>query len=183
MSSDSGVARRYAQALFNVALTRETVDIIGSELFQLKSFSDKDKRFVNFLQAPQVLTEHKVALVKSLFTTRLSPSLVYFLLLLIEKERVNLLSRIAQEFETFLESYKGIIRANVVTAVHVDQNYKDRLTASLEKLTGKKIELVHKIDKSIIGGIIVELNYQIIDRSVRSQLNSLKHDLMTVKVF
>ena len=50
------VARRYAQALFNVALSRETIDIVGSELFQLKSFSDKDKRMIDFLKAPQVLT-------------------------------------------------------------------------------------------------------------------------------
>jgi len=171
--SDVFVARRYAEALFNIARMRETVDIIGSELFQLKSFSDKDKRFIGFLQAPQVLTEHKMALVKLLFTTRLSPSLVYFLFLLIEKGRVNLLSSIAREYEKLLESYKGVIKARVTTAVHIDQEYKNKLTEKLERLTGKKIELIHRIDRRIIGGIIVQLDYQVIDRSVRSLLDSL----------
>jgi len=181
--SDTSVARRYAQALFNVALSRETVDIIGSELFQLKSFSDKDRRFIGFLQAPQVLTEHKVGLVKSLFTTRLSPSLVSFLLLLIEKNRVNLLSGIAREFENLLDDHKGLIRARVTTAIHIEQNFKDRLVKSLERITGKKIELIHKIDRKIIGGIVIQLNYRVIDRSVRFQLDSMRHDLMAVKVY
>lgn len=181
--NESIVARRYAQALFNVALSRKTVDIIASELFQLRSFSDKDDRFVNFLQAPQVLTEHKVAMVKSLFTTRLSPSLLSFLLLLIEKERVMLLSLIAQEFEKLLEDYKGLIKAKVTTAVHIDPDYKKNLVEKLEKLTGKKIELVHKIDPGIIGGIIVQLNYRIVDKSVRYQLTALKHELMALKVY
>jgi len=120
---DTHVARRYAQALFNVALSRESIDIIGSELFQLKSFSDKDKRLISFLEAPQVLTEHKVAIVKTLFTTRLSPALLSFVLLLIEKARINLLAEIGREFEKLLEEYKGLIKARVTTAVDIDGDY------------------------------------------------------------
>ncbi len=181
--SDTSIARRYAQALFNVALTRETVDIIGSELFQLKSFSDKDSRFINFLRAPQVLTDHKIAMVKALFTTRLSPSLVSFLMLLIEKDRITYLNEIARVFEKLLEDHKGVIKARVTTAVHIDQDYKDRLVETLQRMTGKKIVLVHKINSDIIGGIIVQLNYQVIDRSVRARLDLLRHDLMAVKVY
>ncbi len=180
---ETHVARRYAQALFNVALSRGSIDIIGSELFQLKSFSDKDKRLISFLEAPQVLTEHKVAIVKTLFTTRLSPALLSFVLLLIEKARINLLAEIGRQFEKLLEEYKGLIKARVTTAVDIDSDYKRRLVDKLEEITGKKIELFHRINKSIIGGIIVQLNYRIIDRSVRFQLSSLKHDLMALKVY
>ncbi len=180
---ETHVARRYAQALFNVALSRGSIDIIGSELFQLKSFSDKDKRLISFLEAPQVLTEHKVAIVKTLFTTRLSPALLSFVLLLIEKARINLLSEIGREFEKLLEEYKGLIKARVTTAVDIDSDYKRRLVDKLEEITGKKIELLHKINSSIIGGIIVQLKHKIIDRSVRFQLSSLKHDLMALKVY
>ncbi len=180
---ETHVARRYAQALFNVALSRETIDIIGSELFQLKSFSDKDKRLIDFLKAPQVLTEHKIAMVKTLFTTRLSPALLSFVLLLIEKARINLLTEISREFEKLLEEHKGFIKARVTTAVDIDNDFKMRLVGKLENITGKKIELVHRINKSIIGGIIVQLNYRVIDHSIRFQLSSLKHDLMALKVY
>lgn len=180
---ETHVARRYAQALFNVALSRETIDIVGSELFQLKSFSDKDKRLIDFLKAPQVLTEHKTAMVKTLFTTRLSPALLSFVLLLIEKARINLLAEISREFEKLLEEHKGLIKARVTTAVDIDSDFKMRLVDKLEDITGMKIELVHRINKSIIGGIIVQLNYRVIDCSVRFQLSCIKHDLMALKVY
>lgn len=180
---DSHVAKRYAHALFNVALKKETIDIISSEIYQLKSFSDKDKQFIGFLAAPQVLTEHKTAMVRTLFTTRLSPSLVSFLLLLIEKGRVDHLGEIAREFEKLVEVFKGLIKARVTTAVHVEDDYKNRLRDKLETVTGKKVEILHRIDKNILGGIIVQLNYNIIDRSVKNQLETLKHDLMSLKVY
>lgn len=180
---DTHVAKRYARALFNVSLKRESIDIIASEIYQLKSFCDKDKRFVSFLSAPQVLTEHKIAMVKTLFTTRLSPSLLSFLLILIEKSRVDHLSEIALEFEKLLEKHKGLIKAKVFTAIHLDDDYKNRLREKIESLTGKQVEIIHKLKKEIMGGIIVQLNYNVIDRSVRRQLDTLKHDLLALKVY
>lgn len=180
---DTHVAKRYAHALFNVALKKGTVDIISSEIYQLKSFYDKDRRFIGFLAAPQVLTEHKIDMVKTLFTTRLSPSLVSFLLLLIEKNRVDHLGEIAREFEKMVEDHKGLIKARVTTAVHIEEDYKNRLRERLEAITGKSVEVLHRIDKKILGGIIVQLNYNIIDNSVKHQLDSLKHDLMSLKVY
>jgi F-type H+-transporting ATPase subunit delta len=179
---DPRVAHRYAQALFSVALSREMVDMVASELFQLKSFSEKDRRFLIFLEAPQVMTDDKVNLIKSLFTTRISQPLVFFLLLLIEKNRIEYLGDIADEFEKILEIYKGIIKARVITAVPVSDEYKQNLKDKLEKLSGDKIEIIHKIDKGIIGGIIVQLNYRIIDRSIRHELDKLRHDLLSLKV-
>ncbi|OGC91275.1 MAG: ATP synthase F1 subunit delta [candidate division Zixibacteria bacterium RBG_16_53_22] len=180
---ETRVAHRYAHALFNVAIARDLVDIIASELFQLRSFIEKDKRLVGFLEAPQVLTEHKVELIKTLFTTRISQPLLSFLLLLIEKGRIEYLSEIAVEFEKLVEGHRGIIRARVTTAVPVTDDFKNRLKIRLEELSRQKIELVHKIDRNIIGGIIVQLNYKIIDHSIRHRIALLRHDLMAIKVY
>ena len=180
---DPRVAHRYAQALFNVAQARDIIDIVASELFQLRSFSEKDKRFINFLEAPQITREHKLALLKSLFTTRLSQPLVSFLLLLVEKSRIEFLGEIASEYEKLLEGFKGVIKARVTTAIALDEDYKRALREKLETKSGKKIEIVHRIDKRIIGGIIVQLEYKIIDRSVRHELNALRHDLLALKVY
>lgn len=180
---ESRVANRYAHALFSVAQARGLMDSMAADLFQLKAFYKGDNKFLLFLKSPQVLTEEKTKLIKTLFTSRLSPSLVSFLLLLIEKSRIEFLDEIADEFEKLLENYKGIIKAVVTTAIPIDDAYKALLRARLEKMTGKKIEIEHKIEKGIIGGIIVQLNYQVIDRSVRHELNTLKHDLLALKVY
>ena len=90
---------------------------------------------------------------------------------------------IGREFEKLLEEHKGLIKARVTTAVDIENDYKELLVRKLEDVTGKKIRLVHSIDDKIIGGIIVQLNNKIIDRSVRFQLSTLKHDLMALKVY
>jgi F-type H+-transporting ATPase subunit delta len=180
---DPRVAHRYAHALFQVAVSREIVDIMASELFQLRTFSEKDKSFLRVLEAPQILKEDKAKLVRSLFTSRLSQPLVSFILLLIEKNRVEFLVDIARDFEELLEDYRDIVKAQVTTAIPVGDEFKELLRIRLEKLTNKKIEILHKIDKGIIGGIIVQMNFKVIDRSVRHELESLRHGLMSLKVY
>jgi F-type H+-transporting ATPase subunit delta len=180
---DPRVAQRYAHALFQVAISRQMVDIMASELFQLRSFSEKDKSFLRVLKAPQILKEDKANLIKSLFASRLSPPLVSFIQLLIEKNRIEFLSDIARDFEERLEDYRNIIKAQVTTAIPVTDDFKEQLRLRLEKLSGKKIEVNHKIDKGIIGGIIVNLKFRIIDHSVKHELESLRHDLMSLKVY
>lgn len=179
---ETKVARRYALALFKTALKSGNLEIIATDVSQLKNFTAKDKRFLNFLEAPQVPDEQKLNLIKELFTTRLAPSLLLFIHLLLDKHRASLLPVIADEFEKLLEDYQGVIKARVVTAVDVDSDYKQRLQAKLEKMTGKKIEIIHKIDKSILGGIIVYLHNRVVDRSVRQQLTVLRQNLAKVKV-
>lgn len=180
---ETRVAHRYAHALFQVAVSRKMVDLIASELFQLRNFTEKDKRFLRFLEAPQILKEEKERLINSMFSASLSKPMVSFILLLIEKNRIEFLVDIARDFEKVLQEHREIIKAQVTTAVPIDDDFQARLRARLEKLTGKKIEMIHKIDKGIIGGIIVQLNFKVIDRSVRYELESLKHDLMSLKVY
>jgi len=180
---ETQVARRYAQALFKTGLGSGNLDIIAADIHQLRSFAIKDKSFLEFLEAPQVLTEHKVAVLRSLFTTRLAPRLLLFLELLLEKHRTALLSDIVNQFERLIEDYKGLIKARIVTATYLTDEEKARLKEKLEKISGKKIDIIHKIDESIIGGVVVYLHNHVIDRSIRYQLEVLRQDLLEVKVY
>lgn len=179
---ETRVARRYALALFKSAIASGNLDIVAADIRQLNSFTAKDKNLLNFLEAPQVPTEQKKELLKNLFTTRLSPRLLLFLDLLLDKHRTNIMPDIAEEFEKLMEEHHGLIKTRVVTAIHIPDDYKSRLREKLERMTGKKIEIIHKIDRSIIGGIIIFLHNMVIDRSVRHQLRILRQNLLKVKV-
>ena len=179
---ETRVARRYALALYKTALASGNLDIIATDIHQLNSFSTKDRNFLNFLEAPQVSPEQKKALLKSLFTTRLSPRLLLFVDLLLDKHRTGLLPDIADEFGKLIEEHRGQIKAKVITAVHMPDDARDQLRVKLENLTGKKIEIIHRIDKSIIGGIVIHLHNMIIDKSIKHQLAELRNNLLKVKV-
>lgn len=179
---ETRVARRYALALFKTAQKAGSLDIVATDIHQLSSFAHKDRQFLNFLEAPQVPTEHKKKLLKELFTTRLSPRLLLFLELLLDKHRTGLLPEISDEFEKLIEEHRGLIKARVVTSVHLDEEMKARLREKLETRTGKKIEIIHKIDKSILGGIIVYLHNMVIDKSIRHQIGELRKNLLGIRV-
>ena len=180
---DSRVAHRYAHALFQVAVSRNIVETVATEVSQLRAYAAKDKSLYHFLESPDVLKDNKLALINTVFSSQLSEAVISFLLLLIEKHRVDVFDEIAGEFEELMEGYRGVVKALVTTAVPVSDDFKNRLTVKLEAVSGKKIDMVHRIDRAIIGGIIVQLDYQIIDRSIRYELESLRHELMTIKVY
>jgi F-type H+-transporting ATPase subunit delta len=177
------VAARYALALFKIALKSGNIDLVAIDLNQLRSFSSSHKGFLEFLLSPSIGNEEKMAFLRTMFTTRLAPQLLSFFDLLLRKHRINLLSDIAVEFERLLEEHQGLIKTKVVTAVHIDDETKNRLKDKLEKISGKKIEIIHRIDRSIIGGVVVYMHNHIIDRSVKRELEQLRHDLLKVKVF
>ena len=179
---ETRVARRYALALFKTAMDSGNLEIVAGDIQQLRSLTGKDKYFLGFLEAPQVPTEHKIEFLQNTFTTRLAPRLLMFLELLLEKHRTNLLPEIADEFEKLMEEHQGFIKARVLTATFLSDELKGRLKEKLEIISGKKIEIIHKVDKSIIGGIIVFLHNRVIDKSIKHQIDVLKQDLLKVKV-
>jgi F-type H+-transporting ATPase subunit delta len=179
---ETRIARRYALALFKTAQASGNLEIVATDIHQIKSFAQKDKRFLGFLQAPQVPTEQKKALLRGLFTTRLAPRLLLFFELLLDKHRTNIIADIADEFEKLMEDHLGLIKARVITAVHLTDEMKSRLREKLEKISGKKVEIIHRIDKAVIGGVIVYLHNTVIDRSIRRQIEVLRHNLLKVKV-
>ncbi len=179
---DTKIAHRYAMALFRVALKSDTLDFTAIDLNQLRSFASAHKDFLGFLKSPSIRDDDKMNLLRTLFTTRLSPQVLSFLELLLHKHRIDLFPEIVAEFDRIVEEHYGLIRAKVVSAVHLGEDVKNALKVKLEKISGKKIEIIHKIDRSIIGGMIIYLHNQVIDRSIRHQLDQLRHDLLSVKV-
>jgi F-type H+-transporting ATPase subunit delta len=179
---ETRIARRYALALFKSALDSGILDIVATDIHQIRSFAMKDKKFLSFLEAPQVPVDQKLKLLRDIFTTRLAPHLLLFLELLLEKHRTNLLPDIATEFEKLMEDHQGLIKARILTAVHLDEDIKNKLREKLQEISGKKIEIIHRIDKRIVGGIVVYLHNRVIDRSIRYQLDVLRQNMLKVKV-
>jgi len=176
------VARTYAQALFMSAQVKSLVDSGYEQLGQLRVSLEKDPTLLNFLNAPQVLDEHKLALVRDVFTSRLERLFVEFLVVLVQKHRVGYLIGIIDEFARLVEAEKGIGRVTVIAAVPLTDSERDSLRTKLAAKLKLTIEFEEKLDKSIIGGVIVITHKEIIDGSVRHGLELLEDQLSKVKV-
>ncbi len=176
------VAKRYAHGLFLLALEKNAVDLLAEEMKQVNMLLRTEKALLSFLAAPQVKDQDKYAALRAIFSGKVSRMLEEFILLVVSKHRNSYLHNIAEEFESLVLQHKGFVKTRVVTAVPILESEKKALVSKLETKTAKKIMLVTVVDPSIIGGVVVFLGDQIIDKSIRHQLDSLKNELQAVKV-
>jgi len=176
------VAKKYATALFGLAKEKGILEQVSDEFRDLRQLLRDNRQLMDFLTAPQILEEDKQGAVQEILSKRVSDGFLQFLLLLVSKHRVQHLGVTADYFESLVREEKGILKARVITAVPLSEDLRLGLKERLERLSGKLIVLHPEVDERIIGGIIVILKDQIIDMSIRFQLDKLRDELLAVRV-
>ena len=148
----------------------------------MAGFLKKGTPLHNFLTAPQIRDEEKETVVKNIWSGKIENFLLNFLLFLLKKRRVQFFEQIALDFEKLYKEKLGIMEATLISVKKVEEKLQEKLISKLQKETGKKIQLLNKLDPVIIGGSILILANQVVDYSIRNRLNSLKEWLLAVKV-
>ncbi len=169
------VARRYAQAAFEVARERNQVDRWLNELERLVELLDRTAAG-GFLSAPQVPFDAKREFVEQALAGFL-PEVRNLVLLLTRRRRLRLLPRIYEGFGRLANDYRGVVVAEVTSAVPLEDADKAVIIRQLSELTGKRVSLRTQVDPSILGGIIVRIGDKLIDGSLRTRLERLRETL------
>ena len=168
-------ARRYAQAIFEIALERKELDKWQSDLRRITGL-DKEDAFVAVLESPRFHLDDKTKLLSERLDD-INPLALNLACLLVTKGRFGMVGDIASEYQRLLDSYRGIEHAEAITAVPLADTDKQKLAERLSAVTGKKVVLKSEVDSSLIGGIVVRVGGKLIDGSTRSQLLALKGEL------
>ena len=171
-------AKRYAQAVFNIALEREELDRWQSDLRKMASLGE-DAAFVAFLESPKLHFDDKARLLSERLGD-INPLALNLAYLLVARGRLAMVGDIADEYQRLLDSYRGIEQAEVTTAIPLDDEDKIRLAEHLGAVVGKKVVLKPEVDSSLIGGIIARIGGKLLDGSTRSRLRALKKELSGV---
>ncbi|MFH1662856.1 MAG: ATP synthase F1 subunit delta [Chloroflexota bacterium] len=171
-----GSARRYAQAVFELD-GKKNINDRQSELEEVAKLG-QDAEIIAYLNNPKVSFDDKIGLLHDRLSdvTKTVLNLVY---LLISKGRVSMLPDIADEYRHLVDEHNGIERADVTTAIPIDDKDRQNLSEKLSDITGKKviIESEH-VDPDLIGGIIVKVAGKLIDGSTRGRLAELKKEMI-----
>jgi F-type H+-transporting ATPase subunit delta len=177
--SVSIVARRYAQALLELGVEQNSLDTIVGELESIAAMWESSHELRNALENPLVPHAAKKAVMNDV-AARLgaSPTTRNTLLLLVDRRRIKTLPYLARTLRELADARKGVVRAEVTTAVALADAYYARLQAQLEKMTGKRIVVDRRIDPTLLGGVVTRIGDRIFDGSLRTRLQSLRDALM-----
>ncbi len=168
-------ARRYSQAVFEVALERKELDRWQSDLKKIVSLGE-DATFIAFLESPKFHFDDKARLLSERLGD-INPLALNLVYLLVARGRLSMVGDIADGYQRLLDSYRGIEQAEITTAVPLDEEDKLGLEEHLSAIVGKRVVLKPKVDSSLIGGIVARIGGKLLDGSTRSQLMALKKEL------
>jgi F-type H+-transporting ATPase subunit delta len=107
----------------------------------------------------------------------LRPESRRFVALLVERERLALVPEILAALQQLIEESRGVVRAEVITAVPLDERQTQEVARRLAVYSGKQVRIETSIDPDIIGGVIAQIGDERIDDSVRGRLQRLKQRL------
>lgn len=169
--------RRYAQALYDVALKKNKVEEFREDLTEIAHLIENSPETDRIIHHPEISIKQKKDFFITLFKNRIDEDLLTFLLVLVEKDRILYLKEKLEEFNKIDMEHKNTIVAHVRSAVPLTDPQRERLKQALGKKHHKTIVLDEKVEREILGGLLVKVGDELIDGTLRHHLGELKEQL------
>jgi len=174
----ASIARRYAKALLDIGVEDGNFERIGREVNSLASALAGSADLVETLSNPAFPRDDREKVLRAVLQ-RLgaSQTVVNFTRLLLDRDRMGVLADISRELDAMIDERAGRVSAQVRSATPLDPSQRARLTQALEKMSGKKVQMVVDHDPDLLGGIVAKVGDTLYDGSLRTQLEKLRHTL------
>lgn len=181
VSISSGIAARYAAALFELAREGKSLADLESDVDALSAALDTSADLRNMIASPIYARDaQRAAIVAVAQKMGLSDLTANTLALMAGKRRLFVLPQLLRSLRAMIADEKGEVTAEVVSATALSKPQQDALSKTLKSRFGKTVKLQTSVDESLIGGLIVKVGSKMIDTSIRSQLASLQNAMKEV---
>lgn len=176
------VGKRYAEALFEVALEMDKLEQFKEEVKVVSDILEQEAKLKTIFQHPKLSKNEKKDIINSLFKNNASQEILNFLYIIVDKGREKFINDIKNEYISLSNEKQGIVEAQAITAVPMGEEEKIELQKKLTKKLNKKVNLTNIIDESIIGGVLVRIEDKVIDASIKGQLDEIQKMLNNTRV-
>jgi F-type H+-transporting ATPase subunit delta len=168
------VAYRYALALLETAEQKQALESVLKDAVLLKDTINQSPALRSFLRSPVLKTEKKAAVLRSLFEKFVTALTMDFLLLLVDKNREDVLPEAIGELFRLHDERQGIVTLELRAATEISENQQSAIVRRFEQMLGKTVRLSFSVDATLKGGIKARVGDTVYDGSVRRQLEMLR---------
>jgi F-type H+-transporting ATPase subunit delta len=176
MSESSGLAGRYAKALYELAAEKKIVSKIVQDFQDIKTLLENNDMFLNMIKNPSISKTDKQSSVTAVLKKMKADKLtIKFCGTLATNGRLNYLQQIQNIFLSLVSKINGEVQAEVTSSFQLDKIQQKQVESAVSEATGvKKISLSLKVDETLIAGLIVKIGSKMIDSSIKTKLNRLE---------
>ena len=172
------ISRRYAEAIFKASTSFNCLEEVYNDLNELSDKMETNREFRYFMLTPRIKKSRKKELIIELFKDKFSEVTIQFLFILLDKRRQEYLKRINNYFKVLHDRYHKRMEITAISPLKLTKEEKSRLKQTLEKITGKIVSIINKIDPSIIGGLIIKIENKILNNSIKGHLENLRREMV-----
>lgn len=167
--------KRHAQAAFHIALERGELEVWRKDLERLAAAVEEPLLFA-FLESPRIHFDDKARVLRKVLDG-LNPLAMNLALLLVSRGRLRLLAGIVEEYGRLVDEHEGLAHAAVTAAVPLEPAERQKLTARIGELVGRKVSVSEAVEPSIVGGLTIRVGDKLIDGSTKSKFLALRESL------
>jgi F-type H+-transporting ATPase subunit delta len=172
----SGVAGRYATALFELARDERSVDVVKADLDRFDAMVAQSADLTRLVRSPVFTAEEQLKALSAIMDAAgMTGTAAKFLKVVTVNRRLFSVRDVIKAFGVLVAKFKGEVTADVTVAEPLSDRSLDALKAALKSVTGQEVSLNVKIDPAIIGGLVVKVGSRMVDSSLRTKLNSMKN--------
>ncbi len=172
----TGMAGRYATALFELALEDSAVDAVKADLDRFEALATESDDLARLVRSPVFSSEEQMrALSAVLDVVGVRGLAGKFLLTVASNRRLFAVRDIIKAYRELVARHRGEVAAQVTVAAPASEHHLAAIRDALNAVTGKDVRVDLKIDPGIIGGLVVKLGSRMVDSSLRTKLNMMKH--------
>lgn len=171
----SGVAGRYAGALFELARDAKVMDAVGGELDRFAALIEGSDDLKRLISSPVFTAAEQTSAVATLMAkAKISGLAANFIKLVASKRRLFALPGMIVGYRALVSDAKGIVNAQVTLAETPSAKQLNDIRAALKDVAGKEVAVDVKVDPAIIGGLVVKMGSRMVDASLKTKLNSIR---------
>lgn len=176
------VARSYAETLFELAQSKEGVEVYGDAIDAVARLLDENPEFRLFLETPRIDAREKKKVVEKAFGEVVPKSFVHFLFVTIDKRRQRILGQIAREYHALVDEHENRAHVEVTVARPLDDETSGTIAEKIGRLLGKTAIPHVRIDPDILGGVVVRAGDTVYDGSLRRRLGGMRRQLLAAQL-
>ena len=178
VSISTGIAARYATAVFDLAKEGKSLPALEKDLDALDAALGASDDFKSLISSPLYSRDQQGAAITAIAQQmKLSGTVANTLALMASKRRLFVVPQLVSELRARIADEKGEISAEVTSATALTKAQQDKLAKTLKASVGKDVKLNMAVDESLIGGLVVKVGSKMIDTSIRSKLAALQNSM------